>query len=278
MLGEFLRARREATTPAQAGLMNAGQRRTPGLRREEVAMMANVSTDYYIRLEQGRERHPSDRVLGALARVLNLGPEATAHMHELAHPVLQPRRAARRPERVSLDLRRLIDSWPDTPALICDDLMTVLASNPLADALYGELSHRDNLLRMIFLDPAARDFYTDWDKSARGKVAHLRLVAGSHLDDPRLTELVGELSLKSPEFRKMWARHDVANKVGEIKRMRHPKVGELELTCEIFSVNSSGGLQLITLLAEPGSSTEEGLKLLGSLAAPVRGSRVADRT
>ncbi|WP_433430938.1 helix-turn-helix transcriptional regulator [Nonomuraea sp. CA-141351] len=266
LLGEFLRARREVTTPAQAGLVGGGPRRTPGLRREEVAMMAHVSTDYYIRLEQGRERHPSERVLGALARVFGLTPEATAHMHALAHPMLQPRRSPAR--RVSPSLRTLIGSWPGTPALICDDLMNVLAANSLADALYGGFEDRDNLLRMIFLDPVAREFYPEWETSARSKVAHLRLITGSHLDDPRLAELVGELSVKSPEFRRLWARHDVSNKVGEVKRMRHREIGELELTCEIFSVNGSDGLQLITLLAQPGSPTEERLKLLGSLAAP----------
>ncbi|MEV0233075.1 helix-turn-helix transcriptional regulator [Nonomuraea sp. NPDC050786] len=269
LLGEFLRARREITTPAQAGLLDVGPRRTPGLRREEVAMMAHVSTDYYIRLEQGRERNPSERVLSALARVFGLTPEATAHMHALAHPMLRTRRPPAR--RVSADLRTLIGGWSGTPALICDGLMNVLAANSLADALYGGFEERDNLLRMIFLDPAARAFYPEWEKSARSKVAHLRLVAGSQLDDPRLAELVGELSVKSPDFRRLWARHDVFPKVAEIKHMRHREVGELELTCEVFSVNGSDGLQLITLLAQPGSPSEEALRLLGSLAAPVRG-------
>ncbi|MEU6785485.1 helix-turn-helix transcriptional regulator [Nonomuraea angiospora] len=268
LLGEFLRARREVMTPAQAGLLDVGPRRTPGLRREEVAMLAHVSTDYYIRLEQGRERHPSERVLGALAQVFGLTPEATAHMHALAHPMLQPRRSPAR--QVGPALRTLIDGWPVTPALICDDLMNILAANSLADALYGGFEDRDNLLRMVFLDPAAREFYPEWEKSARSKVAHLRLVAGSQLDDPRLTELVGELSVKSPDFRRLWARHDVSPKVAEIKRMCHREVGELELTCEVFSVNGSDGLQLITLLAQPGSPSEQALKLLGSLAAPVR--------
>ncbi|KAB8192381.1 helix-turn-helix domain-containing protein [Nonomuraea phyllanthi] len=272
LLGEFLRARREVTTPAQAGLVDGGPRRTPGLRREEVAMMAHVSTDYYIRLEQGRERHPSERVLGALARVFDLTPEATAHMHALAHPLLRPARAPAR--RLSSDLRKLIDSWPDTPALICDGLMNVMAANRLADALYSGFEERDNLLRMIFLDPVARDFYPEWGKSARSKVAHLRLAAGVLLDDHRLTELVGELSVKSADFRRLWARHDVSSKVGEVKRMNHQEVGELELTCEIFSVNSVEGLQLITLMAQPGSASEQALKLLGSLAAPARSSRV----
>ncbi|MET7327664.1 helix-turn-helix transcriptional regulator [Nonomuraea sp. NPDC005650] len=237
-------------------------------------MMAHVSTDYYIRLEQGRERHPSERVLGALARVLDLSPEATAHMHLLVHPVPQP---PHRTERVRPDLRRLIESWVDTPALICDRLMNVLAVNSLADALYDGLAHRDNLLRMFFLDPAARDFYAEWERSSRTKVAYLRHIAGSYLDDPGLTELVGELSVRSPDFRRLWARHDVLNRVSEVKRMRHREVGELELTCEVFSVSGSDGVQLFTLLAQPGSTSEAGLRLLGSLAASARESRAPQR-
>jgi transcriptional regulator with XRE-family HTH domain len=271
LLGEFLRARREAITPAQAGLMNIGSRRTPGLRREEVAMLAHVSTDYYIRLEQGRERHPSERVLGELARVLELNPDATAHLHELAHPMLRSRPLGARNTRISPDLRRLIESWPDTPALLCDDLMNVLAVNSLAGVLYRGLRHTDNLLRMVFLDPAAREFYQEWDKIARAKVAHLRAVAGANLDDPRLSKLVGELSIKSPEFRRLWARHDVSAKVREVKRFRHADVGDMTLTCEVFSVTSTPGLQLITMLAQTGSASEEALRLLGSVVATEAG-------
>ncbi|MEO3871157.1 helix-turn-helix transcriptional regulator [Nonomuraea sp. B12E4] len=272
LLGEFLRARREATSPTQAGLLDVGHRRTPGLRREEVAMLAHVSTDYYIRLEQGRERHPSERVLESLAQVLDLSPEAAAHMYRLAHPMLHPRRAYARRERISPDLLRLIEGWPDTPALLCDRLMNVLAVNSMADALYDGLQHRDNLLRMIFLDPAARQFYPDWERSARSKVANLRAAMGADLDDPRLTELVGELSVKSPDFRRLWARHDVSSKAREVKRMRHPAVGDLSMTVETFSVNSSPGLQLITLLPQAGSPSEEALRLLGSIAVSRSGT------
>ncbi|GAA5037059.1 transcriptional regulator with XRE-family HTH domain [Thermocatellispora tengchongensis] len=276
-LGAFLRARREAMTPEQAGLLDAGHRRTPGLRREEVAMLAGVSTDYYIRLEQGRERNPSERVLNALARVLDLGPEATRHLYELAHPMLRPHRRAPRP-RVTRQLRRLIDAWPDTPALLCDRLTTILAANPLATALYDGFRHRDNLLRMIFLEPVAREFYPEWEKSARAKVAHLRAVAGADLDDPAVTALVGELSVKSADFRRLWARHDVSSNAGDTKRMRHPEVGDLTLTCEMFTVASSPGLQLITLLAEPGSLSEQALRLLGTLAATRTPASQAGRT
>jgi transcriptional regulator with XRE-family HTH domain len=266
LLGEFLRARREVTTPRQVGLLHSGPRRTPGLRREELAMLAEVSTDYYIRLEQGRERHPSERVLGALVRVLALGPDAAAHLYELAHP--RPRRPATtgETERVSPELLRLMQSWPHTPALVVGRWMDVLATNPLATALYDGLEYGDNLLRLVFLDPAAREFYQDWENSARAKVAHLRAAAGSDLDDPRLTELVDELSFKSPDFCRLWARHDVIGKTREAKRLHHRDVGDLTLSCEVFNINSAPGQQLLIFQAEPGSPSERALALLGSLA------------
>jgi transcriptional regulator with XRE-family HTH domain len=246
LLGEFLRARREVTTPRQVGLLHSGPRRTPGLRREELAMLAEVSTDYYIRLEQGRERHPSERVLGALVRVLDLGPDAAAHLYELAHP--RPRRRARtgEPEQVSPDLLRLMRSWPDTPALVFGRWMDVLATNSLAAALYDGLEHRET--------------------SARAKVAHLRATAGANLDDPYLIGLVDELSRESADFRRLWARHDVIGKTREAKRLRHRDVGDLTLSCEVFNVNSAPGQQLLIFQAEPGSPSERGLALLGSLA------------
>jgi transcriptional regulator with XRE-family HTH domain len=266
LLGEFLRARREVTAPRQVGLLNVGPRRTPGLRREEVAMLAEVSTDYYIRLEQGRERHPSARVLGALVRVLDLGPDAAAHLYELAHPRPWPRETTGGTEQVSPDLLRLMRSWSSTPAFVCDRWMDVLASNALATALFSGLEHGDNLVRAVFLDPAARTFYRDWEKVARSKVAHLRAAAGSDLDDPYLIELVDELSLASEDFRQLWARHDVVGKTHEAKRLCHHEVGDLTLTCELFNVSSAPGQQLNIFQAEPASPSERALALLGSLA------------
>jgi transcriptional regulator with XRE-family HTH domain len=266
LLGEFLRARREVTTPRQVGLLHSGPRRTPGLRREELAMLAGVSTDYYIRLEQGRERHPSERVLASLVRVLGLGPEAAAYMYELAHPRPRQRRAAGEVERVSPDLLRLMRSWPDTPALVFGRWMDVLATNQLAAALYDGLEHADNLLRLVFLEPAAREFYRDWEKVARGKVAHLRAAAGADLDDPYLTELVDELSFNSADFCRLWARHDISGKTREAKRFHHRDVGDLTLIGEVFNVNSAPGQQLLIFQAEPASPSEHALALLGSLS------------
>ncbi|MET8334483.1 helix-turn-helix transcriptional regulator [Streptosporangium canum] len=270
-LGEFLRARREATSPARMGLLHSGPRRTPGLRREEVAMFAGVSTDYYIRLEQGRERHPSEQVLGALTRALDLDADATAHLHELAHPGSR-RRATGGAEQVSPDLLRLIRSWPYTPALVINRWMDVLAANPLATALYDGWEYSDNLLRMAFLAPSAREFYhefgLDWEQVARSKVAHLRAVAGADLDDPRLTELVDELSFKSADFRRLWARHDVSPLSHATTPLRHHEVGDLLLTCEVFDVSSAPGQQLITIHAEPASPSEQALILLGGDVTP----------
>ncbi|MDP9846936.1 helix-turn-helix transcriptional regulator [Streptosporangium lutulentum] len=266
LLGEFLRARREVTTPRQVGLLHVGPRRTPGLRREEVAMLADVSTDYYIRLEQGRERHPSERVLCALVRVLDLGPDAAAHLYELAHPRTRPRRAVDEAERVGPDLLRLMRGWAYTPAFVCNRWMDVLATNMLADALFSGLEHGDNLVRAVFLDSAARTFYRDWEKVARSKVAHLRAATGADLDHPYLTELVDELSGESDDFRRMWARHDVVGKTHEAKRLHHHEVGDLTLTCELFNVGSAPGQQLHVFQAEPASPSEHALALLGSLA------------
>ncbi|MFF5248418.1 helix-turn-helix transcriptional regulator [Streptosporangium sp. NPDC000095] len=268
LLGEFLRARRELIVPDQVGLPQSGYRRTPGLRREEVAMLAGVSTDYYIRLEQGRERHPSDRVLHALARVLDLGPDATAHLHELAHP--RPRRLenAGLPDQVRPELLRLIRSWPRTPAIVTSRRMDVLAANQMGDALYDRLEHRDNLLRLIFLNPFSHLFYRDWEESARSKVAQLRAVAGAGLDDPYLTELIDELSFKSADFRSLWARHDVSTESLATRRLRHPDVGNLTLAYELFTIGGSLGQKLIVFQAEPGSPSAHALDLLGSLSTP----------
>jgi transcriptional regulator with XRE-family HTH domain len=267
LLGEFLRARREVTTPRQVGLLYSGPRRTPGLRREELAMLADVSTDYYIRLEQGRERHPSERVLGALVRVLDLGPDAAEHLFELAHP--RPRRRARtgEPEQVSPDLLRLIRSWPDAPAVVCDRRMDVLAMNSLAIALHDGQERTDNLLQLIFLDPVAQEFYRDWEHVAHAKVAHLRATAGADLNDPYLIELIDELSRESADFRRLWARHDISGETRAARRLRHREVGDLILTCEPLSVNSAPGQQLLILQAEPGSPSEHALTLLGHRAA-----------
>ncbi|MFC7387095.1 helix-turn-helix transcriptional regulator [Sphaerisporangium rhizosphaerae] len=268
LLGDFLRARREAKAVEEVGIRRVGRRRTPGLRREEVAMLAGVSTDYYIRLEQGRERRPSEHVLEALARVLDLDSDATEHLFELARPRVRRRQAAAaRHEEASPHLVRLLHSWQATPAFVHGRYMDILAANPMADALYAGLGHRDNLMRMTFLDPAAREFFFDWEQTAYNKAAMLRAAAGTDPDDPFLPKLVEELSAHSDEFRRLWARHDVRSTGQEWKHFHHREVGELQLAYESFSVNSAPGQQLVILQAEPGSLSEHALSLLAGLVA-----------
>ncbi|MBF6297029.1 helix-turn-helix domain-containing protein [Nocardia amamiensis] len=266
-LGAFLRARRELARPEDFGLSGGGQRRVAGLRREEIALLAGVSADYYVRLEQGRDRHPSEQVIAALARVFALDDEGTAHLRELARPAAKRPRGPRRPERVAPGLLRLMNAWPHTPALVLGKYLDVLAANPLAEAVNSCSVPGVNQVRMVFLDPEARDLYSDWPTIAADTVASLRATAGADLDDPRLTELVGELSLKSEDFRQLWARHDVRVKTAGVKRFRNPMVGELTLSYETFSVNGAPGQMLIAYHAEPGSPSERSLALLGSLIA-----------
>ncbi|MFF2127336.1 helix-turn-helix transcriptional regulator [Streptomyces olivochromogenes] len=265
-LGGFLRARRAQLRPEATGLPTSGRRRVPGLRREEVATLAGVSTDYYMRLEQGRERHPSQQVLEAVARALRLDDEAVAHLYRVATPTARRTRRAPRVERVAPHLRRLLDAWSDTPAFVLGHALDVLARNRLAGALYAGFTHPDNLLRMTFLDPAAHHFYRDWDRAAESSVATLRRAAGTDPEDPRLRELIGELSMKSADFRVLWARHDVRGKTREAKLFHHAQVGDLELHYEAFTVNSAPTRQLIVYQAEPGSTSDDALALLGSLS------------
>jgi transcriptional regulator with XRE-family HTH domain len=266
-LGAFLRARRELVRPEDFGMSGGGQRRVAGLRREEIALLAGVSADYYVRLEQGRDRHPSEQVITALARVFALDEEGTAHLRALARPTAARSRAPRRPERVAPGLLRLLEAWPHTPAVVLGRYLDVLAANPLAAAVNSCSVPGVNQVRMVFLDPQARDLYGDWPTIAADTVASLRATAGADLDDPRLTELVGELSLKSEEFRQLWARHDVRVKTAGVKQFRNPMVGDLTLSYETLSVNGAPGQILIAYHAEPGSPSERSLALLGSLIA-----------
>jgi transcriptional regulator with XRE-family HTH domain len=270
-LGEFLRARRALVRPEDHGLP-AGVRRTPGLRREEVAMLAGVSTDYYVRLEQGRDQHPSPQVVEALAEALLLEDEAAAYLRGLATPgpSRRSRRTGRR-EYASPGLVSLMDAWPNTPALVYGRYMDLLAANPLGEALFSWLGDETNLLRAVFLKPEARAFYRDWAKIGEGCIAALR-AANTDPDDPKLVELVGELSLKSPDFARVWGRHEVRAKTAQTKHFEHPVVGKLSLRFENLSVSSAPGQHLVVYHAEPGSPEDHALALLGSYtAAPASG-------
>lgn len=269
-LGVFLRARREQIRPEQAGLPDLGRRRVPGLRREELAMLAGVSVDYYVRLEQGRNDHPSVQVLDALARVLQLDDDTTVYLHELAAPApARPRRQAKvKSERLSPVIERLFSTLTIQPAFVLGRYMDVLASTPLMQAVSAGHCVSRNVVKAAFLDPATKDFYPDWDAVADETVATLRASVGTDLDDPNLVQLIGELSIASDDFRQRWARHDVRLKTSGTKRMMHPLVGELTVDYESLAVMSAPGQMLILYSPTPGTPTAERIDMLAGLIAP----------
>lgn len=268
-IGEYLRARRELIRPEDAGLpAGGGRRRVAGLRREEVALLAGVSVDYYIRLEQGRDQHPSEQVLGAIARALQLDEDATAHLLDLAGPKARRRRPTPRPERPPEGIVQLIQAWTETPAYVEGRYLDVLAVNPLATALASYFTVGTNLLRAVFLDPHVHDMYQEnWQRGAENTVAALRARIGPDVDDPRLNELVGELSVRSEHFRRVWARHDARPKRSGTARLRHPQVGPLELGYERLPIPGTDGQSLAVYHAAPGSPSARALALLASIAA-----------
>ncbi|WP_406358143.1 helix-turn-helix transcriptional regulator [Streptomyces sp. NBC_00658] len=267
-LGQFLRSRRERLSPVAAGLPSASRRRVPGLRRDEVAALAGVSLSYYSRLEQGRELSPSLRVLEGMARVLQLGDEEKRELFRLAQPAGRRTKSPFRVERVRPHLRRLIESWTRTPAFIIGHAQDLLATNALADALYRDFAQHDNVLRMLFLDPAAKTFYRNAERAKHRAVADLQQTAASTPEDPRILQLVGELSVRSGEFRSLWAREYARVPPYDVKQMYHSGVGDLELRHEALNIRSAPGQQLVILQAEPGSPSADGLALLGSISAP----------
>jgi transcriptional regulator with XRE-family HTH domain len=265
LLGDYLRARRERVSPESAGLPHVGLRRVPGLRREEVAMLAGISADYYLRLEQGRDRHPSAQVLQSLARVMRL--DATATEYLLGLGTSQPRRRRRRPRReiVPASIRTLLGTVP-LPGFVEGRCFDVLASNTMAVALSPRLAAGGNRLRDVFLDPAERALYPDWERAAAGIVAGFRASVGNDIDDPRFIELVGELSLASETFRALWARHDVVRWQGSSTTLNHPQVGELTLYREKLAITGTAGQLLVLYHPEPGTEHAEKLALLASYA------------
>jgi transcriptional regulator with XRE-family HTH domain len=268
-LGAYLSARRARIGPEEANLPVIGHRRVPGLRREEVAMLAGVSVDYYIRLEQGRERTPSAQVVDALSVALRLDEDGRGHLFRLAGLSPRPRVAAVS-ERVDPSLLQLMSAWPDNPAIVHNWAFDVLASNAIADALFHPWAHSRNLMHVVFTDPAARTFYRDWPSVARNSVAGFRLGYGEAPDDPRIQQVLRELLAESREFAELWAGHDARGKALETKRFDHGLAGPLTLTMQTFDVRSSPGQELVVYHAEPGSRSSEALRLLGSLAASTR--------
>ena len=264
LIGEYLRARRELVRPDDVGVQDLGRRRVAGLRRAEVALRAGVSTDYYVRLEQGRDQHPSPQVLDALARALQLDEDATAHLHRLANRPTLRRRRNTRPERAPEGIVKMIQLWSETPAFVEGRYTDVLAVNSLATALAPYYVVGNNLLRATFLDPMVRQMYDDWEQLTARAVAALRSLAGPDADDPRLNDLVGELSIRCDRFRQLWARHDARPKRSGSARLEHPVVGPLELSAEKLPIADTDRQLLIIFHAEPGSRSAHALAELAS--------------
>ncbi|MEU5643510.1 helix-turn-helix domain-containing protein [Streptomyces milbemycinicus] len=285
-LREFLRSRRARVTPEEAGLTpSATVRRVPGLRREEVAQLAGVSVDYYVRLERGRRPNVSESVLEAIARALRLTADERQYLFALVKPVrTRPRVPA--PQRVRPALYRVLESMADTPALVIGRRTDVLATNRLARALYADFDamprRERNLARFTFLDARARALYADWTAVAQAAVAALRVYAGDHPYDPQLAELIGELSLRDADFRHWWAAHDVQRRTYGSKLFRHPLVGDLYLDYEALAVTGDPEQILGVYTAEPGSPSAEALGLLAgwtadTAAGPRRRGDTAER-
>lgn len=266
-LGRFLRARRELVTPAEVGIIDDGARRVPGLRREEVAVLAGMSVDYYLRLERGRDRNPSTKVLESIARVLKLDDEHVAHMFTLVADVPRPRAKSPYAQTAPPGILKLLASLSQ-PAFIENRYFDVVASNPLARAVDPHLAIGGNQLRDLFLDPLAQQRYPDWKNVTECLIANLRQAVGGDIDDPRFVELTGELTLASERFRELWARHEVRGQSGTTVRFTHPEIGDLTLNRERMSIAGAGGLMLVVFHPEAGSADADKLALLGSAAAP----------
>jgi transcriptional regulator with XRE-family HTH domain len=271
-LGDFLRARRARLRPGDVGLpQGPGIRRTPGLRREETAALAGLSIDYYIRLEQGKETNPSGPILDGLARALRLNEEENAHLYALANHAAGRRARSSPPAGrvVRPGVRQLLETVRPCPAYVLNRTSDLLAANPEALALFLGLAdwppERRNTIRYTFFHPAARELFAAWDRSAETTAAHLRSLAADTPDDPAVTALIAELLDGSPEFARIWQRHDVRQRRGEAKRFRHPQVGEFTLTNEALYL--ADGQRMSVYQAEPGSRDHDALALLSMIAS-----------
>ncbi|MEU5344690.1 helix-turn-helix transcriptional regulator [Streptomyces sp. NPDC020766] len=274
-LGDFLRARREALKPHDVGLPEYGRRRVPGLRREEVALLAGVSSDYYIRLEQGRESSPSAQVVEAVALALKLDAEAAGHLNRLCLTASQ-RQRGRGEEQVSHQLSQLMDGWEHTPAFVVGPALDIMAANSLATALHSGFDQFDNLALMVFVDPAGREFYQEWEQAAQSSVAEIRAAYGHDPASARIAEVVAELSARSEEFAALWKTHEVKSKSQEGKRLRHPEVGDLNIKFAAFTVNGAPHQQLVVYQAEPAGPTAAAFETLRALAAAPKQPRAVE--
>ena len=284
-LGVFLKARRAAVRPEDVGLpTGTGIRRTPGLRREEVAILAGVSVDYYTRLERGKETNPSPAVVDALARILRLNPDEHRHLRDLTENAARPARRVEQRQSRTRTVRQgpliLMDSLRPNPAYIVSRTNDVLAANPSGLALFPGLANypakQRNISRYVFLDPAAKELYPEWDKLVSRSVAYLRARAGADPDDPDLVRLIGELVVKSKEFARLWERYEVQMVGQGTKKFQHPDVGPMTLDYEAMELANTGGQRLIAYYTVPGTPDHDAVTLLdmigsGLIAAGVDG-------
>jgi transcriptional regulator with XRE-family HTH domain len=271
-LGEFLRSRRARLSPQEVGLpATTGRRRTSGLRREEVAMLAGVSIEYYTRLEQGKQSNPSRPMLEAVAGVLRLDDDERRHLFELAgapvkHAPAQPGRTVR------AEVRRLLDIVSPHPAYVLSRANDLLAANEQGLALLPGIqewpARARNTARYTFLHPQGRQVYDNWEEVAAATVAHLRAVAGTDPDAPDVTSVIGELVVKSTEFARLWERYDVRSRTNGRKRFNHPSVGRMTLSYEVLEVARSDGHRLVVYQAEPGTPDHDAMLLLRFTGTP----------
>jgi len=280
---EFLTTRRARLTPEQVGLPDfGGRRRVPGLRREEVALVAGMSVEYYTRLERGNAKGVSEAVLEGISRALKLDAAEHAHLYDLVrtanegiHP--QRRRGPAKPQRVRSGVQQLLDAMHDVPAFVQNGRLDILAINPLGQAVFSEMyvqpQRPANFGRFVFLDERARGFYRDWDDAAQQTVALLRTEAGRSPHDRVLSDLIGELSTRSDQFRTLWAAHDVREHRTGIKRITHPVVGDIDLSYEAMELSSARELLLIAYTAQPGSPSNDAIRMLSSWDATARPAR-----
>ncbi len=271
-LAAFLRARRQTLSPQAVGYPLDGRRRVAGLRREEVAVLAGLSADYYARLEQGRVGQPSTQVLSALADALQLDPAQREHLERLVQRSASGPRSGRRPtQTVRASTHALLDALTTSPAFLIGRRTEILACNALGAALHGnplqQPRHRRSCAWLLFLDPPTRRLYPDWSQVARDTVGALRRDAGRHPDDPELAALVEELAVKDQDFRRWWGEHHVHAKASGTKRFDHPVVGPLTLTHESLVLADDPDLLLLVYSAPPDSTSAEALRVLGSWAA-----------
>ncbi|MCY1692842.1 helix-turn-helix domain-containing protein [Curtobacterium sp. SL109] len=274
-ISDFLQSRRARITPERAGIVGGGRRRVPGLRREELAMLAGVSSDYYAKMERGHLAGVSDEVLDALARALQLDEAETDHLFDLARadsPVPVRRRTPKSTDHVVRpSLQRFLDTITGTPTIVQNRRSDVIATNALGRALLSPLlddpANQGNNARFTFLSPASRNFYVDWEQGASSLVASMRSHAGKNPHDRDLTDLVGELVTRSDDFRRRWAAHDVHFHRSGTKRLHHPAVGDVEVAFEAMQLPDSPGWTMYGYTTVPGSPSDERVRLLGSIAA-----------